>query len=929
MSEIEWRRLAFLWLDTVEWKQDFGEVELYWKFSHEQHKYSITNRPVQDSKLNRFIEREFFINCKTRFSKLNKKHQAEYTQEVLSLIKKENLISPYRYVAYWMQAVVSFQKQQYDDADRWIKLAVNTCMQVHEHWDLGEIYALATSLAARQNEIDQSYRFLNIAIENCNVFKTADILYRNMPEGYAVRLPEKGDAYEAYQLPACESLIHYYNSSQNRSGTSQNKELIERDYFRRCHELYKRLPLSEQFNFISHVDSLITRYSMTSPYKVMFDLCVASYNDSIWNLDISCKGYQHVLESSSALPYPALVYTDSLAFRNARFRQHRIEHLQGHTTKFRKVEELDSIRKAAHEKISNRLWLEEYSDYALGYFEAAAALHRQKNYTAADSLLGIYFKLCEHPDNEMVNIGFPPAMEPIEPALNLNASIGYHLSEQQLINRLERYRQYQASNVVKYILALPERERDYAWNRMVGQLNQLHNASLQRYQSHGIAEAAYNNALHTRTLALTSSRLLARVDTLPISQQRDSLLQLNTSKWQDVACQLDSTEAAIEIVMAHPIDDSSGEVTYYAIILSGRNPYPQVVELCKASALDSLLQGAQLGNANSIDQLYTWKQQGAQLYHLCISPILPYLQGIQSFSIAKTGHINLLNLNAIPCSANQRMMDRYQITNVSTTAHPLPHKQSRGLSTLISACIYGGLDYYPQSLRAASNTYRDDRDGLLYLSNTSNEADTISQLLNEHDCLTYTYKGADGTEESVKGLDGHSPDILHFATHSFYINEDSLRRQRLSPSIESLSRKLQPLRYTGLHLANSALAWYGHDTHNDTEDGLLTAEEISHLDLSQTKLVVLSACSSGLGQIDEVDGVIGLQHAFKRAGVQTLVMSLWPVPDETTKLLMEYFYTNLMTGENYHQALVHAMQTLRQNPHYEKPHYWAGFVVLD
>ena len=201
--------------------------------------------------------------------------------------------------------------------------------------------------------------------------------------------------------------------------------------------------------------------------------------------------------------------------------------------------------------------------------------------------------------------------------------------------------------------------------------------------------------------------------------------------------------------------------------------------------------------------------------------------------------------------------------------------------------------------------------------------------MQKQDCQTLLYKGVDGTEESVKALDGHSPDLLHFATHSFYLQDDSTRQERLTPAVETLSRKMRPLRYTGLHLANSAPAWLGSYQLPDDEDGLLTAEEISKLDLSHTKLVVLSACSSGMGQMDEVDGVIGLQHAFKRAGVQTLVMSLWPVPDETTQLLMQYFYTNLMTGENCHQALSHAMQTLRHDPRYDKPHYWAGFVVLD
>lgn len=929
ISEIQWRRTASILIDTAVWKLDFGEVELFRKLSQEQKKYSITNRPVQDSLLNRFIEREFFIKCQKRFAKLNSKHQELYVKELLRLIRKENLSSPYRYVAYWMQAVVSFHGHQYDDADRWLNLAINTCMQVHEHWDLGEMYALASVLAVRQNDPQKSYRFLNLAIECCNTYKTADILYRNMPDEYAVKLPESGDALEAYMLSACESLIHYYNNSQNESRSLQHKELIEKYYFHRCHELYKHLPLADQLSFINHVDSLVTRYSMQSPYKVLFDVCVAAYNDSIWNLDLSREKYQHIYDEANKLPHHLIGYTDSLALRSARFRLERVKMLQGYDARYRRLEELDSINSVAKEGISKRLWLEEYPDYVLGYYEAAMSAYQQQKYEVADSLLNIYFGLCENPNSEVIMIGFPEPSSPIEPAMNQSCRIGYYLGEDHLIGRLSGYRQYQATNIAKYILALPEIEREYAWNRMVGQLNHLHNASLLRYPLGTIAEAVYDNALHTRILSLSSSRLMSRLAELPKIQQQDSLVRLNTWHWQDLASRLDSTEAAIELVESHPIDDPKGEATYYALILKGQVEYPQVVELCQASALDTLLCESQLGNAKNIDRLYTWEQQGANLYELCIAPIFPYLQDVHTIYIAKTGSFNQININAIPCSLGQRMMDRYQILNVSTTSLPLTHRELQNPISIATACIYGGLDYYTKTTKDSSTLFRDDRDGLLYLVNSRIEADTISYILQKQGCQTVLYKGADGTEESVKALDGYSPDLLHFATHSFYLRDDSIRQERLTPVIETLSRKMRPLRYTGLHLANSAPAWFGAQQLLGDEDGLLTAEEISNLDLSHTKLVVLSACSSGMGQMDKVDGVIGLQHAFKRAGVQTIVLSLWPVPDETTQLLMQYFYTNLMIGENCHQALIHAMQTLRQNPRYEKPHYWAGFVVLD
>ena len=111
-----------------------------------------------------------------------------------------------------------------------------------------------------------------------------------------------------------------------------------------------------------------------------------------------------------------------------------------------------------------------------------------------------------------------------------------------------------------------------------------------------------------------------------------------------------------------------------------------------------------------------------------------------------------------------------------------------------------------------------------------------------------------------------------------------------------------------------------------TEDGILTAEEISELDLSKSSLVVLSACQTGLGDISN-EGVIGLQRAFKMAGVETIVMSLWEIDDRATADFMGYFYKSLITGHDKRQAFREAQRQLKKK--YDNPYYWAAFVMLD
>ena len=110
------------------------------------------------------------------------------------------------------------------------------------------------------------------------------------------------------------------------------------------------------------------------------------------------------------------------------------------------------------------------------------------------------------------------------------------------------------------------------------------------------------------------------------------------------------------------------------------------------------------------------------------------------------------------------------------------------------------------------------------------------------------------------------------------------------------------------------------------DDGVLTAKEISRLDFRGLDLVVLSACQTGLGEVSG-EGVFGLQRGFKKAGAQTIVMSLWEVSDESTQLLMTEFFKNLTAGQPKRAAFLAAQNVVRQK--YPNPLHWAAFVMVD
>lgn len=135
---------------------------------------------------------------------------------------------------------------------------------------------------------------------------------------------------------------------------------------------------------------------------------------------------------------------------------------------------------------------------------------------------------------------------------------------------------------------------------------------------------------------------------------------------------------------------------------------------------------------------------------------------------------------------------------------------------------------------------------------------------------------------------------------------------------------------SGLILAGANYAWLnGHPIREGEEDGILTAYEISQMDLAQTGLVVLSACETGLGDIKGNEGVYGLQRAFKIAGVDYLIMTLWKVDDKATALFMIEFYKHyLQDGMSIPDAFRLTQQEFIANP-LSSPYLWAGFVLLE
>ena len=224
-----------------------------------------------------------------------------------------------------------------------------------------------------------------------------------------------------------------------------------------------------------------------------------------------------------------------------------------------------------------------------------------------------------------------------------------------------------------------------------------------------------------------------------------------------------------------------------------------------------------------------------------------------------------------------------------------------------------------------------DRGNWNYLPGTLIEAEHIAGIMRQANIGCGLYEGDLGSEESFKALSGGNTDIIHLATHGYFIEGEKADMNDFMNSLSPLARQktdsvIDPLLRSGLILSGGNRAWLGKEVPAGVEDGVLTALEISTMDLSGTDMVVMSACETGLGDITS-DGVFGMQRAFKMAGVQTLVMSLWKVDDNATSLMMQTFYEQLLTGKTKREAFNLAQAAVREK--YPEPYYWAGFIMLD
>jgi len=414
-----------------------------------------------------------------------------------------------------------------------------------------------------------------------------------------------------------------------------------------------------------------------------------------------------------------------------------------------------------------------------------------------------------------------------------------------------------------------------------------------------------------------------------IRQDTNSISRLDV-KWNDIQQHLSNVAIAVEFISTM---EGEGEYnTYHALVIDKNSSSPRMITLYSESKLEEIMK-TETRNIRDIVGELIWK------------PILAQYTTVKDIYFSPDGILHMLPIEYYSSDGTNIMSEHYNMYRLSSTKELIREINKHQPN---SAVLYGGLDYN-QFIENASGSNASEipsvwrgiaeRGGFDPLFNTALETQEIKKLLTEKNISTTLYSGETGTEESFRNLSGQSHGIIHLATHGMYVNPDNVdikKNENNFDFLESMVNLNDPVK-EDVTLTHSFLVMAGGNrvisripVSDKSNDGILTSKEISQLDLRGLDLVVLSACESALGEINN-GGVYGLQRGFKKGGANTIVMSLGKVDDEATRLLMVEFYRNLMNGNTKHKSLQEAQQYLRKvdNGKYNDPKYWASFIMLD
>jgi CHAT domain-containing protein len=426
--------------------------------------------------------------------------------------------------------------------------------------------------------------------------------------------------------------------------------------------------------------------------------------------------------------------------------------------------------------------------------------------------------------------------------------------------------------------------------------------------------------------------------------------------WPDVRSRLAPDEAALEIVRYHQhILTQTDSVRYAVFIITPESiETPSVVFFTDGARLEQIVIEKYLAACTAPEG----KGDTRELYELFWRPIEPFLKNAHRVYISADGAFQKINLAALRSPGGQSLIEKMDIRPVfslkdveKTNNTSIPEYGDRS-AILVGNPAYGGKNISgsdagkkTRSAIDTSNIWKvlvpDQMSSLVRelsgtrglqlnpLPETQKEVEDISNLLQRNGWQTTLICQGEATETAVKAV--KSPAILHLATHGYFLANArsgatgfSGKQAERNPMLRSMLFFAGAQSTLDRKGAQDPASWA---KQNPDDDGILTAFEAQIMNLYGTELVVLSACKSAQGKIQNGEGVYGLQRALRIAGAKSVLLSLWDVDDKVGREFMVLFYEKWLGGMTRASAFRATQLAIREK--HPLPFYWAGFILME
>ncbi|MBK6266444.1 CHAT domain-containing protein [Marivirga sp. S37H4] len=457
-------------------------------------------------------------------------------------------------------------------------------------------------------------------------------------------------------------------------------------------------------------------------------------------------------------------------------------------------------------------------------------------------------------------------------------------------------------------------------------------------------EEIQEQSLNLDSLLLASDAL--EKDLSRASAEFAEAYQIKRGDWKEIQAQLKPDEAAIEMIRFKKFSpDSSGqfldEIYYAALLIDKNSKHPQLILFNNGEELENKF-------IKNYKNAIKYKVIDTYSYQNYWKSIADKTRKYNKLYFSPDGIYNQISINSLYNNDTKKYVLEEQNIQMLTNTRDLiayrnPEKSSQLTSNQTPSQLFGFPNYnkglevntstdgelaknvasnvsLDRGLRGSLQRYIRGNSLVTSLPGTKEEVEQIEKIYQVNKTESpQIHLSNEADEATLKSVS--SPRVLHIATHGFFMENNESNSDNPEDKYAQ-----NPLLKSGLIMAGANSFISSGMDENEGQDGILTAYEAMNLNLSNTELIVLSACETGLGDLKNGEGVYGLRRAFQVAGAEAIIMSLWSVDDIATQELMTAFYGQWLGGKTKQEAFIDAQLSIKQK--YKSPYYWGAFVMV-